>query len=255
MEKSQETKNIHFAIQKKKLQKKKKVPRNPWSIVGKIISSPEWLKTNEMKKLVDDGMFLQMKIILVICHKRILLLLEQMVAPSQQGGFWLPTIEKTFWFQASGVYLRTFTPRSWRRTIRAYLFLQTQTVAVGIEFVLYMVEMARLLVVFFKFKQSQERGKQKFWEKRRDPFLTVSWRKPKKMAFKSSIYFVTDRSFTADSGLLQRWVQKNTSNDPFSRCATSNNYACSLSSRWQDKVELQHQEENLELRVRGETER
>ena len=34
------------------------------------------------------------------------------------------------------------------------------------------------------------------------PLLTVLWRKPPKMAFKNSIYFVTDRSFTADSGLL-----------------------------------------------------
>ena len=35
-----------------------------------------------------------------------------------------------------------------------------------------------------------------------------------------------------------------TSNDPFSRCATSNNYGYSLNWRWQDKVGLQH-EENL----------
>ena len=47
----------------------------------------------------------------------------------------------------------------------------------------------------------------------------------------------------------------NTSNDPFSRCATCNNYCYSLRWRWQDKVGLQHQEENLELRMRGETER
>ena len=42
-----------------------------------MLSVYEWLKTIEMKKFVDDGMFLQMKITLIIC------LQEQMVAPSQ----------------------------------------------------------------------------------------------------------------------------------------------------------------------------
>ena len=37
---------------------------------------------------------------------------------------------------------------------------------------------------------------------RGDPLLIVLWRKPPKMAFKNSIYFVTDGSFTADSGPL-----------------------------------------------------
>ena len=35
-----------------------------------MISVPESLKRNEMKKFVDDGMFLQMKTILVICQKK-----------------------------------------------------------------------------------------------------------------------------------------------------------------------------------------
>ena len=55
------------------------------------------------------------------------------------------------------VYLGTFTPRSWRRTIRAYLLLQAETMEVGIEFVLYMVGMARLLVVFLQFRTSRRR--------------------------------------------------------------------------------------------------
>ena len=52
------------------------------------------------------------------------------------------------------------------------------------------------------------------------------------------------------------WISKdNTSKDPFSRCVTCKNYGCSLSWRWHDIVGLQHQEENLEVRMRGETER
>ena len=78
--------------------------------------------------------------------------------------------------------------------MRAHLFLQAQTMAVGIEFVLYMVELARLLV--------QGRGKQSLENEQRHAWLTLLWRKPQKMAFKNSIYFVTDRSFTTDGGLL-----------------------------------------------------
>ena len=37
----------------------------------------------------------------------------------------------------------------------------------------------------------------------------------------------------------------NTSKNPFSRCAACNNYGYGLSCRWQDKVGLQQQEENL----------
>ena len=73
--------------------------------------------------------------------------------------------------------------------------------AVGIEFVLYMVGMARLLVVFLN-SESQGGGKQSLENERRDPFLIVLWRQPPKMAFKNSIHFVTDGSFTADGGLL-----------------------------------------------------
>ena len=42
--------------------------------------------------------------------------------------------------------------------MRAHKFLQAQTMTVGIEFVLYMVDMARFLVVFLKFRKSQYFG-------------------------------------------------------------------------------------------------
>ena len=50
--------------------------------------------------------------------------------------------------------------------------------------------------------ESQGRGKQSLGNERGDPLLTLLWRKPQKMAFKNSIDFVTDRSFTADGGPL-----------------------------------------------------
>ena len=59
--------------------------------------------------------------------------------------------------KSGSVYLRTFTPRRWRRTISALSLLEEQTMEVGIEFVLYMVGIARLLVVFLKFRKSRKR--------------------------------------------------------------------------------------------------
>ena len=50
--------------------------------------------------------------------------------------------------------------------------------------------------------ESQGGGKQSLENERGDALLIVLWRKPPKMAFKSSIHFVTDGSFTADGGLL-----------------------------------------------------
>ena len=85
-------------------------------------------------------------------------------------GFWHPTIEKTFWFQASVVYFGTFTPRRWRRTIRAHSLLEERTMEVGIEFVLYMVGMARLLVVFLQFRKSRKR-QPKSWERTGRPVV------------------------------------------------------------------------------------
>ena len=74
--------------------------------------------------------------------------------------------------------------------------------AVGTEFVFYMVELASFLVVFFYHSESQGGGKQSLENERGDPLLIVLWRKSPKRAFKNSIYFVTDGSFTADGGLL-----------------------------------------------------
>ena len=57
---------------------------------------------------------------------------------------------------------------------------------------------------------------------RGDPLLEVRCRKPPKMAFKNSIYFVTDGSCTADfcSAVTDGVCEDNASNDPFSRCKT-----------------------------------
>ena len=87
-------------------------------------------------------------------RRRILPLQEQNGGSISTSRVLTPPIEKTFWFQAS---IFNLTPRRWRRTIRAHSLLEEQTMEIGIEFVLYIVELARLLVAFFKkFRMSRE---------------------------------------------------------------------------------------------------
>ena len=93
-------------------------------------------------------------------RRRILLLHEQLVDFFQLVGKWHPTIEKTFWFQTSVVYIKTFTPRSWRRPTRAHSLLEVQTMETGIEFFLYLVAMARILVVFLRIHRKSRRKRQ-----------------------------------------------------------------------------------------------
>ena len=73
------------------------------------------------------------------------------------------------------------------------------TTEVGIEFVLYMVGMAKLLVLFLQFRKSGKRqskilgknGETRCWQ-----CFGENLRR-----FMNSTFFNTDRSFTADSGL------------------------------------------------------
>ena len=50
-------------------------------------------------------------------------------------------------------------------------------------------------------KKVKEDASESLGNERGDPLLTVLWRKPPKMVFKNS-FLVTDRSLTADGGLL-----------------------------------------------------
>ena len=96
--------------------------------------------------------------------------------------------------------------------------------------------------------ESQGGSDQSLGNERRDPLFLVPWRTTPKMAFKNSISF------------CYRWIvynwrrsiftdgvcKDNTSYDPFSRCATCNNYGYNLNWGCKDKVGLQH-EENLDF--------
>ena len=80
----------------------------------------------------------------------------------------------------------------------AYFFVQVQTMAVGIEIVLYMRN-GKVPGGCFKIQKVKEEASKVLGI---DAFLILLWRKPPKMTFKNSIHFVTDRPFTADDGLM-----------------------------------------------------
>ena len=81
-----------------------------------------------------------------------------------------------------------FTPRSWRRTIRAYLFLQAQTMAISTEFVFYMVELARFLVVFLTVRKSRKR-QAKSWERTGRPVVNSTLAKTSEDGFQECNLF------------------------------------------------------------------
>ena len=150
----------------------------------------EWLKSIEMKKFSNDGMFLQTKITFIICQNK-----NTSTTRTNGGSFPIsrvlrhPTIEKSFWFQASVVYLGTIAPRSWRRTIRAYLYLQAPKMAVGTEFAFYMVELARFLVIFLKFRKSRRR-QTKSWDWTGRPVIDSTLEKTSEDGFQELIQFI-----------------------------------------------------------------
>ena len=112
----------------------------------------EWLKTIEMKKFVDDGDVLADEDHTFHLSEEEYFYYKNKwwLHLNESGSDILPLSKRSDFKQALST-LERFTPRGWR-SIRAHSFLEEQTMAVGIEFVLYMVEMAKFMVVFFKKK-------------------------------------------------------------------------------------------------------
>ena len=59
----------------------------------------------------------------------------------------LRTNEKTFWLQPSVVYIKQFTPKSWRTTTETETLLEVQTMEIVVGFFLHLVAKGRILVV------------------------------------------------------------------------------------------------------------
>ena len=83
--------------------------------------------------------------------------------------------------------------------------LEVQTMEIGIEFLLYLVAMARFLpggLLRNSKKVKKDEASKGLWLIGATRYLQNFGENLKRMAFTSSFYFVTDRSLTADGGLL-----------------------------------------------------
>ena len=113
------------------------------------------------------------------------------ISLNKSGNTTEPTNEKTFWLQPSVVYIKPFTPRSWRTTTQAHALLEVPAMETGIEFFLHLVAMEWILVVFLRVqRKSKKRGcKQRFAIERGNPLSTDLWRKPQTNGFHEFILF------------------------------------------------------------------
>ena len=109
-------------------------------------SVSERLNKIEMKKFVDDGMFLQMKITLTICQKK-----NTSTTRTNDGSISIRPLRKRSDFKQALSTLECI-----HQEVGEEPFVPAQTMAVGIEFVLCMVEMARFLVVLLKIQKVKE---------------------------------------------------------------------------------------------------
>ena len=205
-------------------------------------SVDEWLKTIEMKRFVEHGMFLQMKTTPIICHKKNTSTTGTIGGSISISRAMTPNHWETFWFQTSVVYIEAFSPRSWRGTNRTRSLLEVQTMEIGIEFFLYLVVMARFLVVFVRIQRKSRKKRQAKacdWSGQHVIYRTLSKTSEEWLPRIHPILLQIDR-LQLTAVYCNRRCKDNTSNDPFSRCEICKNLGYSLSWRWQDKVGLQH---------------
>ena len=174
------------------------------------------------------------------------------ISPEAMQNQW----EKRSDFNQAFSTLKPLTPRSWR-TNNSGPYPTGNTRNGDRHRVL--PAMARILVVFLRIQRKVK--KEVASKGLRSKSATRCWQNfgsyLRQMAFKNLFYFVTDRSFTADGGLVIDGVCKdNTSKYPFSRCELCKNLGYRLSRRWlghrrtttSRRKELLH----LVLRMRGE---
>ena len=173
---------------------KEGLQRNPWSILARsCFPRTDDPKQSRWRSLSCMGRSCRTRSHLQNVRSRILSLQAKLVDLSQKVRKWYPTSEKTFWLQPSVVYIKPFTPRSWRTTTQTHAILEVQTMEIVVEFFLHLVAMKRILVVVNK------RG---LWSNGATCCLQIFCENLRQIAFTISFYFVTDRSFTADGGLL-----------------------------------------------------
>ena len=153
---------------------KKWLQRNPWSILAK--SCFPWTDDSthsRWRSLSCMGCSCRTRLHLSYVRRRILPLQTKFVDLSRRRETTPNQWEKRSDFNQTLSTLRTFTPRCWRTSTRAHTPLEVQGMETGIEFFFFLVAMARILVVFLRIQESQERGdKQRFTIERENPSKT-----------------------------------------------------------------------------------
>ena len=144
------------------------VPRNLWPIPtrSRILYSNNWKLTR--RNSVDDGMLLRMKITLNVWPNKIT------STTKTNGGFIQPrrVLTSNHWEIVLVSSKRCLLCNDYKkqddynkkreRTIRVYLLLQTQRMAVGTRFTFYMEELAMFMVDSLSFLRSRRRST-KYW--------------------------------------------------------------------------------------------
>ena len=148
---------------------KERWPKNPWSILIRswFPCLNDW-KQSRWRSLSTMGCSCRWRSHSPFDKTRILLLQEWCL--HSKSKVLIPCHWGIVLISSNIVYLATITTRNRRRTTRAYLLLQAQTMAVGTEFIFYMVELARLMVVFLKFRKSGK-NQEKSWERTGRPVV------------------------------------------------------------------------------------
>ena len=146
-----------------------------------MFSVDEWLKTVEMKKFVVHGTFLQNKITPIICQKK------NTFTTSKIGG--------------SLSISRETTPNVYTKKLEKTL-LEVPRTAIVIELFFLLVAMERILVVFLRIQRKSRKKRQaKACDRTEQPVVYRTLAKNSD-EWIPIIHSITDRSFTADGGLL-----------------------------------------------------
>ena len=213
-----------------------------------MISVPEWLKTIEMKKFVDDGICLQMKIILTTCQKKEYFNYKNKwwLHSNKSGSDTLPLRKRSEFKQALSTLERLHQEAGGEQFAPTYSYKHKQWQSAQSSSSTWW-KWQDSWWSSWKIRRSRKRGA-KSWEGTGRPVINSTLAKNSEDGFQEFnlfcyrwIVYSWRRSTVTDGE-----CKDHTSNDSFSRCAASNNYGYSSNWRWQDKVGLQHQEDNLD---------
>ena len=157
-----------------------------------MFSVDEWLKTVEMKKFVEHGMFLHMKITYHMSQEEYFYYTNKWwLDPNKSGNDTLQWRTLSDFKQALSTLERLHQePGGDQLEPTPYWKYQQWRSASSSS--------SNLVAM----KVKKEEASKGLWSNGATRCLQNFGENPQKVAFKNSFYFVTDRSFTADGGLL-----------------------------------------------------